>query len=317
MKRNTKRIIGALVASGAVIGATCIINKMIFYYSTMKKVLSSENSCLYQWRFGNIYYVKKGQGKPVLLVHDLKSWASNYEWTAVIDKLAETHTVYAIDLLGCGHSDKPKMTYTNYLYVQLLNDFVKEVIKGKTDVVTSASSSALGIMACHMEPDLYHKIMMINPDSPAQTAKVPKAYHKLFKYIIELPVIGTLIYNLKNAFFTIKKTFIKNYFNNSELVNNEYINAYHEAAHIGGADSRYLYASIKGRYTNIPVTKTIRDDNHSIIIVGGGEIEGIREVISVYTELNPAIEDVIVDDAKYLPQMEVPEKMEEIFDIYL
>ena len=64
--------------------------------------------------------MKKGEGTPLLLVHDLNCASSNYEWKYVVDDLSKRHTVYAIDLLGCGHSDKPKMTYTNYLYVQLL-----------------------------------------------------------------------------------------------------------------------------------------------------------------------------------------------------
>ena len=51
--------------------------------------------------------------------------------TKVIDKLAENHAVYALDLLGCGRSEKPKITYTNYLYVQLISDFIKNVIHEK------------------------------------------------------------------------------------------------------------------------------------------------------------------------------------------
>ena len=43
------------------------------------------------------------------LIHDLDPTASSYEWKAVTKKLAENHTVYAIDLLGCGRSEKPNM----------------------------------------------------------------------------------------------------------------------------------------------------------------------------------------------------------------
>lgn len=85
----------------------------------------------YHWKYGNIYYTKSGKGKPVLLIHDLDPTASSYEWKAVTKKLAENHTVYAIDLLGCGRSEKPNMTYTNYLYVQLMNEFISNVINEK------------------------------------------------------------------------------------------------------------------------------------------------------------------------------------------
>ena len=132
--------------------------------------------------------IKKGHGKPAVLLHDLDSASSVYEWKAMIDRLSKNHTIYAIDLLGCGYSDKPKMTYTNYLFVQMLNDFVREVIRGRTDIIASNSSCSVALSAIHMEEGLYHKLMMINPKDPAKMAKVPRFYHKFYKYMIEIPV---------------------------------------------------------------------------------------------------------------------------------
>ena len=139
---------------------------------------------------------KKGSGSPVLFIHDLKSTGSAAEWNSVLNDLAKSHTVYAIDLLGCGRSEKLKMTYTNYIYVQLINDFVKDVIRAKTDLVTSGSSSNIAIMSCYSEPELYSHLMLINPPSMKVMAKYPKANHKTLKYLMEIPLIGTTIYNL-------------------------------------------------------------------------------------------------------------------------
>ena len=55
-----------------------------------------------------------------------------------------------MDLLGCGCSDRPKITYTNFLYVQLITDFIKAVIKQPTDVLTSGLSGSFAVMACKM-----------------------------------------------------------------------------------------------------------------------------------------------------------------------
>ena len=49
--------------------------------------------------------------------HDTDAGASGEEWTKVAKKLAKNNTVYTIDLLGCGRSDKPSIQYTSYLYV--------------------------------------------------------------------------------------------------------------------------------------------------------------------------------------------------------
>jgi len=310
-------ITGTVIGSFSAVVMTVVINKIIFFYSTMKKMLVSEESFFYEWRFGNIHYIKKGQGKPVVLLHDLNPVSSVYEWKNMTDRLAENHTVYALDLLGCGHSDKPRMTYTNYLYVQMLNDFIREVIKGKTDVITSASSCAIALMACHVEPSLYHKLMMINPEAPGSLAKVPKFYHKLYKYMIEIPVTGTLIYNIRTAFLSIRRTFVRKYYHQASLVRKDDIRAYHEAAHTGGSSSKYLHASIYSRYTNIPVYQAVKNSNLSMVIAGGEYVRDIEETMKIYTDLNPSIETVMIKGANYMPQLEMPDQMAEIIDIYL
>ncbi|HXN03138.1 MAG TPA: alpha/beta fold hydrolase [Candidatus Dormibacteraeota bacterium] len=53
---------------------------------------------------GDIAYIRKGQGPPVLLLHGIPS--SSYLWRDVIDPLSTTFDVLAPDLLGYGDSDK-------------------------------------------------------------------------------------------------------------------------------------------------------------------------------------------------------------------
>ena len=103
-----------------------IVNRFVYYMSTIDEMLSDENAEYYDWRFGRICYHKTGSGSPLLLIHDLNVCSSSYEWNQIVDQLSKTNTVYTIDLLGCGRSDKPYLTYTNYLYVQLITDFIKQ-----------------------------------------------------------------------------------------------------------------------------------------------------------------------------------------------
>jgi uncharacterized protein (TIGR00369 family) len=53
---------------------------------------------------GDLAYLRKGQGPPLLLVHGIPS--SSYLWRDVIDPLSATFDVLAPDLLGYGDSDK-------------------------------------------------------------------------------------------------------------------------------------------------------------------------------------------------------------------
>lgn len=60
----------------------------------------------------NLNFVKRGQGKPLLLLHGIGgSWRS---WNPIIDGLAAQREVIAIDLPG--HGQTPALTGENSLY---------------------------------------------------------------------------------------------------------------------------------------------------------------------------------------------------------
>lgn len=314
--RMYKKLINAGLITSSVLFTTWGFNKFIFLQAGKKDMLYCKNKHQYSWRFGEIFYTKKGKGSPLLLIHDLECRASAAEWNALIDHLAENHTVYALDLLGCGRSEKPRMTYTNYIYVQLINNFIKEVIGSRSDVITSGSSSNIAIMGCYSEPELYHRIMMVNPPSMKLMAKYPKANHKTLKYLIELPLIGTAIYNMVNSYDSILKDY-KNkllYPDNSIQRN---VDTRYEACHLGGASARYLYASEKCHYTNINVLHALKKINHSMYIIGGSDQKDIQDTLDAYVGYNPSIETEIIDHCKYYPHIEKTEEFASLCSIYL
>ena len=148
MNKGTKRV---LFAVGASIAAIYAYNKFIESTATKKNLLSTDNGNFFDWRGENIFYTKSGSGSPLLLVHDANAASSSEEWSKLLRRLEKKHTVYCMDLLGCGRSDKPAIEYTNYLYVQLISAFVKEIIQEKTSVISTNMSASFIIMANHMD----------------------------------------------------------------------------------------------------------------------------------------------------------------------
>lgn len=294
-----------------------LINKITFFLASMKDILYSENSNYYNWRFGKIFYTKKGIGSPILLIHDLNCTSSDYEWRNIIKELSQTHTVYTLDLLGCGRSEKPKMTYTNYLYVQLVTDFVKNIIKHSTDLVVTGKSTSIAVMSCYIDSQIFRNIVLINPTDINYLNKYPKYKNKLLKHIIDLPIIGTTIYNILVSKTMITDSFKFIYFHDSKNVKRRYIDAYNEAAHLSGAASKYIYSSIKSHYTNTNIIHALKDINNSIYIIGGEQTEDILKTIEDYIFYNPAIESSIIANSKLLPQIENPSELLRYLDLYL
>lgn len=317
MKKNKHKLLTTSILFALATGIIYVINRLVFATAVLKNLLKSSADNYYNWRFGKVYYKKKGHGSPVLLIHDLTVYSSAYEWNKIVNELAETHTVYAIDLLGCGRSEKPRITYTNYLYVQLISDFIKNIIGEKADVIASGYSGSFTVLASYTNPEFINKILLINPPSLASLNKVPSKRSKLYKFILEFPIFGTLIYNIKTCQSNIQLLFTEKYLYNPFSVTPEMVDTYYEAAHKSLSNSKFLLSSLVAGYTNNNITHALKEINQSVTILyceGENDSEKIAES---YTTCNPAIESCMLKHAKHLPQLETPEKFLEILNIYL
>lgn len=309
MKTRNKLLTLLTLSAGA--GSTiALINKAVKLSATSRNILQESESYCFKWRLGNIHYTKSGNGKPLLLVHDLLPASSGYEWKYLIKKLTDNFTVYTIDLLGFGRSEKPNLTYTNYLYVQLLSDFIKSEIGHRTDLIASGSSISLGIMACCNNPELFDRLLFINPETLLSCSQVPGKNAKLYKLFLDLPIIGTLIYNIACSKQFIIKEFMTNLYYNPYSIKSRMIDACHEAAHLGNSP-KSVYASIKCNYIKCNIVNALKKINNSIYLMGSND-EGMKDCMAEYKKYNPAIETVSIPNVKLLPHMEKPI---EVYDI--
>lgn len=292
-----------------------VINRVINYMATIDNLLNSTEENFYEWRFGKIHYQKTGAGTPVLLIHDLNAYSSNYEWNKVVKSLSQTNTVYAIDLLGCGLSDKPNITYTNYLYVQLVSDFIKHVIEEQTYIVATGGSSSFVLMACANSEDLIGKVVLVNPESITNSARIPTKRTRILKFIINMPIVGTLVYNIIGTKGRIEETFFHNYFYDSLKIESSMIDTYHESLHLQKGASKYLFSSIVGRYTNINILHSLPSINNSIYIINGKEMKDGALIAEQYQSYIPSIEEISIEKTKFLPQLEDPTSLLEQINI--
>lgn len=312
-----KKLTTAIMLAGTSAATIHGINTIHTSLCTVKDLLDNSENDYYDWRFGKIRYQKKGNGSPLLLIHDLTVGSSNYEYHRLINNLTEKHEIYSIDLLGYGMSDKPAMTYTNTLYEQLITDFIKNVICRKTSVVVTGESVSFVIMACHNYPAIFNKIVCINPQSLYLQNQIPSRQTSLFKFLIEMPVIGTFIYHLLSNRPSIEKAFWKNYFYYREEIREKYIYNYLEAAHLGGYCSKYAFASYVGKYMNMNILHELKEINNSILMIGGEKEKDIRTTIENYKYYNAAIEDYYIPETRHLPQLETPDEVLEQLRMFL
>lgn len=314
MKKKIKCLPCVGLAVGATLG-TALLNKYIKLKATARDLLCDTHSLSFNWRLGKVHYTKTGTGKPLLLIHDLDHTASSAEWEPLIPMLKEHYTIYTIDLLGCGCSEKPQLTYTNFLYVQLISDFIKSVIGRRTNVIATGGSASLVTMTCAYKPELFEQMMFINPESFYSCSQIPGKRAKVYKLLLDAPIIGTLLYNMASARNQIDRIFKEQYFYDPYEARLIYIDKYYEAGHLG-LSPKAVYSSIVCNYTKCNLTRALEQIDHSIYILGGGAKSEINEIIHDYTTTNPAIESSIIAATKHLPQLEKPAEVSNVIKMF-
>lgn len=300
----------------ATAGIFHLINKWIDS-SSITKQSSSNSGTYYHWKHGDIYYKKKGHGVPLLLIHDLSPLSASFEWNELIDSLKDDYTLYIVDLPGCGKSDKPAITYTNYYFVQMITDFVHDVIEEPAHVAATGLSGSFVIMADAMQKDLFKTITLINLPELTQLKKQPDNHSKALQILFELPFVGTTAYymitNRVNTeyFFTEKLMF------NPFYVEPRLIKASYDASHAGNGFGKYLLGSIRGNYVNVDIAKSLGKTKTPVHLIYGAEYPHYHQAITEYRKINNNITAEIIDDCKMYPQIETIDDILESFFMYI
>jgi len=270
MNKTVKRFLAAAVlCAGAMYAANKYIEKKV---KELEEDEPIEKGYVYSFRHGNVFFTKKGKGSPVLLLHDISPEASHKDWDKTIHQFTEGHTVYALDLLGCGKSDKPFTIYSNYMYVELINSFIKDVIGEKTTVIAAVTTFSAALMACNMEKvdlkdhSFIEKLVFINPDSLYTLAENPDKIRDKATILFGIPLVGEFVYNM--LYYRLDdKSFL--------------------SAHRRDNGGRFLLSSIIGRYTGINIVHALKKVSVPIVILGD---ENVAESYKIY---NPEVEIVM------------------------
>ncbi len=303
MKKSFKQLV---TASTLLFTGIHFINQYIDKSNMYVTVIPSKNEKTFYWKGIKLNYSEKGNesSPPLLLLHNLHPASSKEEWCRIDNSLSKYYHIYELDLPGCGKSEKPNIIYINYMFVQIISDFIKNIIKKKTNICATAFSSSFTLMTARMNPDIIDKIILINPTSISELVKPVTKQSKIIEKIIELPVMGTFLYNCFLSKSAIKDDYKYLYFYNQKNVIEKYINTSYYNAHFHHSNGRYLFASMLSNYTNINIIHALPSINNEIYLISNGKQ---KTKIQEYKKYNNNIHPIYVSNCRLLPQLEIPE----------
>ncbi|MBC8101319.1 MAG: alpha/beta fold hydrolase [Cytophagales bacterium] len=301
-----------LLAAGALIGAAAIANAYIFYKTPpLTSKLPGGEVRYWPTPDGDVFYKKAGDGPPLLLVHSIGAGCSSFEFRFVFESLAAHHTVYALDLLGFGKSDKPPLDYTHETYIQLLSDFAKQVMRvgenGKeADVIATSLSAAYIIAAAQRDPLLFRRLVLICPTGIEELAKPAGTGAAAVRGLFKLPILGASLYNAIASKLGIRGYLARNIYADATKVTDEVVEQYHAAAHQPGGEN-VLPSFISG-YLNVNIAEAFRKVVDLPLIVWGQDAkETPISQAEAFLIANPAAKLEVIEAAGLLPHEEQPE----------
>ena len=116
--------------------------------------------------------------------------------------------------------------------------------------------------------------------------------------MIELPLVGTLLYHTLTGRSNIELLFTESYYHNPFHRSPEDVDAFYESAHLQNSAGKYLLASLVGNYVNLNIGHALKHIDNSMFLIGGEEEPGIAETFALYTALNTSIETQILPKNK-------------------
>ena len=127
----------------------------------------------------DLAFHRQGHGDPVLLVHGITTYS--FIWQRLFARLAEQHDVVAVDLLGCGDSDKPlDVSYSVASHAERLEALTQALGFGPFSFIGHDIGGGIAQRFAVMHPERLTHVAILNgvaydfwPVQPILTMRTP------------------------------------------------------------------------------------------------------------------------------------------------
>src|SRR5215211_1516924 len=258
----------SLVVAGALGGLAALNARLERSGGELSNRLGGETR-YYRWRGGDLAYAVAGEGEPLLLVHGIYAGASSFEFRKNFGELSRNFRVYALDLLGCGTSERPHRRYGPEDVTSQVEDFVREEIGGQAHLVASSLSAALVVPAAVRSPRLFDKLVLICPTGYGTLDRPSGRLGDVIYGLFRAPVLGNTLYHAIVSRRGLRYFLRGMTYNDPDFVTGELVEDYYRTSHQPGA--RYFVAAFVAGKLNLGVADLWPRVPHRTLICWGLE----------------------------------------------
>jgi len=191
-----RRLIKGLVIGGAAVGLPALANAWVKKKASRLPPPSWGRPRFYAWRHGEIAFQQLGSGPALLLLHSFGPGHDSREWRKAAEILSASYRVYALDFLGWGRSQKPKITYDGELFIQLIQDFLQDVVAEPAVIAAAGLTAAYSLQLAVDQPEAIRALALVCPLGLDLHGEEPDFKDALIHRFLRLPVLGTAALNI-------------------------------------------------------------------------------------------------------------------------
>ena len=191
MRRGWKILIGVVVVLVVLLG----LNALSVDHETKAAGVTEPGGRILHLAGGDLEAIERGprDAAPIVLIHCF-TCAINY-WDGMIPRLARTHRVVAVDLLGHGGSEKPTSGYSISDQADLVAEALSRLGVSDAEVVGHSLGGPVSIALAEQSPRLVNRIVAIDSIPDTSYGDVGFIGEMAFK-----PVIGQAFWRSKPDF---------------------------------------------------------------------------------------------------------------------
>ncbi len=263
---------------------------------------------MFDWSKGKISYTVNGAGQSIILLHGIYAGASSYEFRNVFTALTQKYRVFAPDLPGFGLSEKKFASFTPELYADFILDFTLQVVGGLDQpafVIASSLGAAFIIKAAAQRPDLFDKLVLVEPSGIKSLAQKPRMEQRLAKRILSSPIVGQSLYNAIVSASGLRTFLSRQVYWDPTAVSDDMVDMYFAMSHQPG--SRFAIANFIGGNLNADIKASYESLRQPIFICWGknSRLAPFSDT-ETFLHLNRQAELAIFDNSCGLPHDEEP-----------
>jgi pimeloyl-ACP methyl ester carboxylesterase len=197
------------------------------------------------------------------------------------------------------------------LYVELISDFIREVVGGRANVIASSLSASYVVRVADEHPELVNGLILNAPAAYDSYASRPGMAGAAFYGLLQSPVLGTSFYNVMASERSIRDYARRNLFYDYRRVTDRLVANLYASSHQAGA--QHAIAAFLSGYLNADMRPAFsRLDQPVILVWGKQDLTTPVSKADALLSLNSKAELEVFDFCRMMPEQEHPERFNEL-----